>query len=91
VIRLLLALLAGYKRFLSPLLGPRCRFHPTCSEYARDAIVRYGSWRGTVLALWRIARCQPLCSGGFDPVPETFTLRGCRAQSAPLEQEHRDD
>jgi len=76
--RLLLFLIAAYKRLLSPLLGARCRFHPTCSAYARIAIARFGPVRGTVLACWRILRCQPLCEGGFDPVPERFTLRRCR-------------
>jgi uncharacterized protein len=71
----ILFLLAAYKRLLSPLLGARCRFHPSCSDYARVAIARFGAWRGGFLALWRIARCQPLCAGGFDPVPETFTMR----------------
>lgn len=62
------ALIAGYQRWLSPLLGPRCRFHPSCSEYARDAIGRYGLLWGGVKALWRLVRCQPLHPGGYDPV-----------------------
>ena len=80
VTRLILALLAFYKRLLSPLLGARCRFHPSCSDYARVSVARFGSARGCVLALWRIARCQPMCSGGFDPVPETFTMSRCGAK-----------
>jgi len=78
VTRLLLFLIAAYKRLLSPLLGARCRFYPTCSTYARIAIARHGPLRGSVLAAWRILRCQPLCEGGDDPVPEHFTLRRCR-------------
>jgi putative membrane protein insertion efficiency factor len=78
VTRLLLLLLGLYKRLLSPLLGPRCRFHPTCSDYARIAIARFGPWRGSLLAGWRLARCQPLCDGGEDPVPEQFHFRRCR-------------
>jgi putative membrane protein insertion efficiency factor len=70
--RPLILLLRCYKRLLSPLLGTRCRFHPSCSDYARVAIARFGAWRGTWLALWRILRCQPLCSGGLDPVPGEF-------------------
>lgn len=77
--RLLLWLLTGYKRWISPLLGARCRFYPSCSDYARQAIERHGSARGSVLALWRILRCQPLCHGGEDPVPERFRLVSCRA------------
>lgn len=76
--RLLLFLISCYKRLLSPLLGSRCRFHPSCSEYARIAIVRFGSARGSVLAVWRILRCQPLCDGGEDPVPNRFHLPRCR-------------
>jgi putative membrane protein insertion efficiency factor len=75
VTRLILFLLRAYKRALSPLFGARCRFHPSCSDYARIAIARFGPARGGVLALWRIARCQPLFRGGFDPVPESFTMR----------------
>ncbi len=77
--RFLLFLIAAYKRLLSPLLGARCRFHPTCSTYARIAIARFGPWRGGVLAAWRILRCQPLCEGGMDPVPDHFTLHRCKS------------
>ena len=62
-------LLSGYKRFLSPLLPPACRFHPTCSEYAREAILRHGLWKGAWLALRRLSRCHPFHPGGLDPVP----------------------
>ena len=79
--KLILLLLALYKRILSPLLGARCRFHPSCSDYARVAVARFGPLRGGTLALWRLARCQPLCHGGADPVPHHFTLRCCRAPS----------
>lgn len=84
--RLLLFLIQAYKKLLSPLLGSRCRFHPTCSTYARVAIARHGAARGAVLTIWRILRCQPLCTGGFDPVPERFALRGCRSPNAPLDE-----
>jgi hypothetical protein len=82
VTRLLLFLLSLYKRWLSPMLGTRCRFHPSCSDYARVAIARFGPLRGGVLGMWRILRCQPLCEGGIDPVPEHFVLRRCGAQGA---------
>ncbi len=73
--RLLIKSLQAYKRFLSPLLGQRCRFHPTCSHYAMTAIERHGAMRGSLLASTRLLRCQPLCEGGLDPVPEQFTRR----------------
>jgi len=65
-------LITGYRRFISPFLGPRCRFYPTCSAYAGEAVTRFGIVRGGWLALRRIVRCQPLCEGGIDPVPEEF-------------------
>ena len=64
--RLLLALLTGYKRFISPLLPRACRFSPSCSEYARLAIIKYGPVRGCWLAAGRLLRCQPFASGGID-------------------------
>ncbi len=64
--RLLIALLGFYKRRLSPLLPPSCRFSPTCSEYARLALQKHGLWRGSGLAVWRLLRCQPFASGGID-------------------------
>ena len=70
--RLLIVLLRGYKRYLSPLLGPRCRFYPTCSEYAMEAVDRFGAARGSWLAVRRVARCHPLNEGGLDPVPEDW-------------------
>jgi putative membrane protein insertion efficiency factor len=65
-------LLALYKRTLSPLLGSRCRYHPSCSDYARIAVARHGAWRGSLLALYRIGRCHPFAAGGIDPVPGRF-------------------
>lgn len=67
--RVLLALIWGYKRFVSPLLPRACRFFPTCSSYAAEAIERHGPVRGVLLAARRLARCHPLHPGGYDPVP----------------------
>ena len=58
-----------YKRLLSPLLPPACRFHPTCSVYALEALQKHGALHGLRLTLWRLLRCQPFHPGGFDPVP----------------------
>jgi hypothetical protein len=58
-----------YKRFISPLLPPACRFHPSCSVYALEALQKHGALRGLRLTLWRLLRCQPFHPGGFDPVP----------------------
>jgi putative membrane protein insertion efficiency factor len=58
-----------YRRFISPLLPRACRFEPTCSQYALDAIEMHGAWRGGWLTLRRLLRCQPFSRGGFDPVP----------------------
>ena len=65
-----LGLISLYQRFLSPLLPPACRFHPTCSHYAAEAITRHGLGRGGLLALWRLIKCHPFHPGGYDPVPE---------------------
>ena len=66
---LLTAPLRFYRRFLSPLKPATCRFSPTCSQYAIEALERHGPLRGSALAVWRLLRCQPFCRGGHDPVP----------------------
>lgn len=66
----LIRLIQGYQWFISPLLGPHCRFYPSCSQYAREAIALHGVARGLWLALCRIGRCHPWHPGGVDPVPE---------------------
>ena len=70
-----LALIEFYRRVISPLKKPCCRFHPSCSQYALEAFRRFGFIRGFLLATWRILRCNPFCRGGIDPVPERFTFR----------------
>ncbi len=65
---LVLDILSVYKAAVSPFLPPACRFEPTCSEYARQAVEKYGALKGTWMGLKRILRCQPFCRGGHDPV-----------------------
>ncbi|TJY58223.1 membrane protein insertion efficiency factor YidD [Sinimarinibacterium sp. CAU 1509] len=67
----LVLLIRAYQLVLSPLLGPRCRFYPSCSHYAIDALRLHGALRGSWLAIRRILRCHPLNPGGYDPVPES--------------------
>jgi putative membrane protein insertion efficiency factor len=69
---LLIGLITLYRYGLSPLLGPSCRFHPSCSCYAGQSVERFGAIRGTWLALTRIARCHPWNPGGYDPVPQAW-------------------
>ncbi|MPM98641.1 putative membrane protein insertion efficiency factor [bioreactor metagenome] len=65
----MIGLIKLYKKYISPLLPPSCRFIPTCSQYAIEAIEKYGAFKGGGLAIWRILRCNPFCAGGYDPVP----------------------
>ncbi|WP_026054957.1 membrane protein insertion efficiency factor YidD [Rickettsia sibirica] len=67
--RILLLLLGFYQYFISPLLGNNCRFYPTCSEYAKEAISMHGSIKGLWFTFKRIIKCQPFCEGGYDTVP----------------------
>lgn len=69
VARVLVLAIGFYRRAISPLFGRHCRYEPTCSAYAAQAITRYGAARGGVMALRRIARCHPWAAGGLDPVP----------------------
>jgi putative membrane protein insertion efficiency factor len=70
---LLLTLIRLYQRWVSPLLGPSCRFYPSCSCYAHEAIARHGALRGVGLTIWRLLRCHPWHAGGYDPVPDSHT------------------
>jgi putative membrane protein insertion efficiency factor len=69
--KLLIALIRGYQLTLSAFVGGACRFEPSCSTYAREAIERHGAGRGSLLALRRLAKCHPFGSSGFDPVPDS--------------------
>jgi putative membrane protein insertion efficiency factor len=81
--RLLTGLVRGYRLLLSPWLGSSCRFYPTCSAYALDALGRHGAAAGSYLAARRILRCHPLCAGGHDPVPDNAPALFSRLGWAP--------
>jgi len=68
MLRFFLLLIEGYQKFISPMLPRSCRFYPTCSNYAKQAIIKYG-WKGLWMALRRMGRCHPWHPGGYDPVP----------------------
>lgn len=97
----LLLLVRGYRFWFKPWLGNACRFEPSCSAYAQQALLQHGAARGAALAGWRLLRCQPWCDGGCDPVPDTFVsparglftrlftpLRATRQPQTPDPQEH---
>ena len=86
--RLLIGLISGYRMFVSPLLGPRCRFYPSCSAYALEAIRVHGAARGSWLAVRRIGRCHPFHPGGLDPVPPARIREG--GQPADVEADPHD-
>ena len=67
--KMLLAGIRAYQKYISPLSGPHCKYTPTCSEYAIQAVKKYGAVKGSLLAAWRILRCNPFAKGGYDPVP----------------------
>jgi putative membrane protein insertion efficiency factor len=76
---ILQALVRGYRYFLSPLLAPACRFHPSCSVYAEEALLQHGALRGSWLSARRLCRCGPWHPGGVDPVPDPRAARSDRA------------
>ncbi len=80
--KIALWLVRSYQRRVSPLLPPVCRFYPSCSEYARQALERYGFLRGSWMALRRVARCHPFNPGGYDPVPSPDGVRSVEESEA---------
>jgi putative membrane protein insertion efficiency factor len=66
---LALKAIRGYQRWISPVLPPSCKYHPSCSEYGYQAIAKYGIIRGGAMTVWRVLRCNPFSKGGYDPVP----------------------
>jgi uncharacterized protein len=84
---LALGLLRLYKRWISPAFPPSCRYVPTCSEYAMEAVERYGAWRGGMMAAWRVLRCHPFAKGGLYPVAKASAVRAERRCARPLTAE----
>ncbi|MDR1038014.1 MAG: membrane protein insertion efficiency factor YidD [Deltaproteobacteria bacterium] len=78
-----------YRAFISPLTPPMCRFTPTCSAYALEALAVHGIWKGGLLTAWRLLRCQPLCKGGYDPVPPPSPARRARTMRAAARRRAR--
>jgi uncharacterized protein len=91
--RLLAALLVApirlYQRFVSPAFAPRCRYYPTCSEYAVQSIRELGAVRGSILAGWRLLRCNPFSHGGVDEVSDRRLFRGPKTRSERTRHHHR--
>lgn len=67
--KILISMIRFYQRYLSPLKSTKCPYYPSCSNYGLEAIKKYGAFKGGILALWRIIRCNPFSKGGYDPVP----------------------
>lgn len=86
--RLLLLPVLAYRRWISPALPPRCRFYPSCSAYAVEALRTHGAVRGLALTVWRLLRCQPLHPGGYDPVPPARAPRRHRDRVRALSPSH---
>jgi len=85
--RLLIKLIIFYRKFISPLKPPSCRFYPTCSQYSLEAIEKYGALKGSYLTLRRILRCHPFNPGGWDPVPQN--LHGSEEKNIKLNYARR--
>ena len=73
--KIFIGLIRGYQKFISPLFPPSCRYYPTCSNYAVQAIQKHGAIKGSIMGISRILRCHPFVKGGYDPVPEQFSIR----------------
>lgn len=88
--RVVLMMLQGYKWAISPMFPPACRFVPTCSEYAMEAVERFGALRGGWMAVWRVLRCHPLARGGHDPVVRRGEGVGSESAGAVVETPRED-
>lgn len=73
--KIIILMIRGYQKGISPMFPPSCRYHPTCSQYSIEAIRKHGALKGSIMGISRILRCHPFVRGGHDPVPEHFTMR----------------
>ncbi|MBM6614243.1 membrane protein insertion efficiency factor YidD [Desemzia sp. RIT804] len=73
--KIVILLIRGYQKGISPLFPPSCRYHPTCSQYSIDAVRKHGALKGSIMGFFRVLRCNPFVRGGHDPVPEYFSIR----------------
>ncbi len=87
----LMGLIRFYQVVISPGIPSRCKYYPSCSQYALDAVREYGAARGFVLAVWRVLRCNPLSYGGYDPVSRQKLFRSCVGEGAALDPEKPAD
>jgi putative membrane protein insertion efficiency factor len=87
--RLFIQLIKSYQLFVSPRSGPCCRYTPSCSQYAIDALRIHGAFKGLFLAVWRIMRCNPFSRGGYDPVPQEFRF-GPRRHASGMDKDGAD-
>lgn len=83
-----IGLIRGYQKVISPLFPPSCRYYPTCSNYAVQAIQKHGAIRGSIMGISRILRCHPFVKGGYDPVPEKFSIRRNNEDNDEHEHSH---
>lgn len=87
--KIFIGFIRGYQKFISPLFPPSCRYYPTCSNYAVQAIQKHGAIKGSIMGMTRILRCHPFIKGGYDPVPDAFSIhRNREHQHSHSEHEH---
>ena len=86
--KIFIGLIRGYQRFISPLFPPSCRYYPTCSNYSVQAIQKHGAIKGSIMGTSRILRCHPFVKGGYDPVPEQFSIRRNNKEDEHNHSEH---
>ena len=86
--KIFIGLILGYQRFISPLFPPSCRYYPTCSNYSVQAIQKHGAIKGSIMGISRILRCHPFVKGGYDPVPEPFSIRRNNKEDEHNHSEH---